>query len=1053
MVRSSRFRRIAVALSLFVVTLLLTFPLSAATNHPELTTAGWFAGTVTVRGTLNSVPLTTFDIDFYSNSVCDPSGLGEGATWRYTSEVTTNANGDAVIEASFPYPGAGFMTATATNRTAGDISEFSNCRVVDNLLPGTIQFGTAAATVNENDGFATITVTRGGTISGPATVELRTIDGSASIPGDYLPPAESHLVWIAGDGAPKTVTIPIVANDLYELPESFSVELWNATGDILGTPAFATITIADTVTAGMPADLSAYIETRFTGAMQGEAVTYSIAVTNNGPNDATAVVVTDVLPPQLLFEDMRAPEGWMCTTPATGKNGTITCTGAVLPLAGNTAYFFLSTRVAFDAAGSVVNTVSVSHSGSDPNPGNSSFSSAPTVINATTADISITKTTSTTRAAAGSAFTYTITITNSGPDAASGVTMKDVLPPQLHYLSRVVTTTGGADLLCTTPPVSSGGTVTCNAFRMEPGASATLTLHVSISPLATSGTLTNTASVTVDSADPDSDDHFATAPGVELVAGADLSLDKRTTTTGARPNALFNYTLSIYNAGPSAATNVVLTDVLPADLLFEFVGPPAGFTCTTPALGTNGTIRCTAESLAASLLAAFTIRVRVAPGAKPGVVTNSASVTSSTLDPDDSDTTAAAAPVTIDAPAGNERRLDPSTAVPRMPQVSPQVATTRQNALAVWREGALVFVPPNGTASIRGALFRPDGDGQTLINFTAPQAGTDVTHPNVAAAADRYLVVWRETTGSQGRLLARRLRVNGSFIDAEPLVLDSGNAVACCTDLGDPRPAVASDGHDFYVAWVAASFDIRGIVVPADGPVTGVPSVISRNADTLTHGHYDVEVVWTSSLYAVAWLDRTLPSVPTAQPLVLRYARLTPQGALLDPQSSFGIAGPIFSSLTATSSPEGAVVTVDYDEGVPPGARRCVGVLLLTFTGQAADALALRCEHVLLPTPAPLLHSTFVPVARGFLLVQPGRRYTPPFADVVIRTSTADADLTELSTPTTLGVLAREVSAATWQGAALLVYNRTDGDTPATPVSRVFAFLIQGHARARAVRH
>jgi uncharacterized repeat protein (TIGR01451 family) len=385
-------------------------------------------------------------------------------------------------------------------------------------------------------------------------------------------------------------------------------------------------------------------------------------------------------------------------------------------------------------------------------------------------------------------------VTGGQPDAA------DVLPPQLRYRSRFVTTTGGTDFGCTTPVVGSSGTVTCTAFRMAAGASATLMLHVSVAPNASTGTVRNTATVTSPTSDPDDADRSATAEGVELVPGADLSVIKHTTTIAARPGSVFNYTLSVQNTGPSTATDVVVTDVLPAGLLFELAGPPGGFTCTTPAVGTNGTITCTASTFAAPLVAGFTVRVRVAPNAKQGVVTNSVTVTSSTLDPDTDDTTDAAEPVTIDAPAGAERRLDAGTAARRLPQVSPQVASTRENVLAVWREGAIPFAT-GGSASIRGALLRPDVAGETLIDFTAPEAGTDVAQPNVAAAGDRYLVVWRESKSSHGRVLARRIRVDGSFIDAEPLVLDTGNAVECCTAVGDPRPAVTSNGRDFYVTW------------------------------------------------------------------------------------------------------------------------------------------------------------------------------------------------------------------------------------------------------------
>lgn len=1017
-------------------------------NYPVLTSALWNAGTLTVTGTLNSIPGTSFLIDLYSNTACDPSGYGEGEVWRYTVQVTTNANGDAAFNASFAYPGAGFITATATNNETSDTSEFSQCRAVTNIPASTVQFDAATMNVTEGD-LATVTVTRTGSTAGPATVEVLTSHGSASIPGDYLPPATSFLVWNDGDGAPKTVSIPIVADEMVELPEQFSVELRNATGATLGANSFAAITIEDAPVLPLPADLSIGISTRSTVATQGEAILYEIVAINNGPNNAAGATMTNVLPAQLLFTDIRAPLGWTCTTPAAGANGTITCTSVVLPAAnGTTAQFLLTTSVAFNATGSIVNSASVSHLGTDPNPANSSASSEATTIHIITADLSVTKTVDRARAAIGQDFMYTITVTNHGPDTASTVTLTDVLPPQLQYVVLGVIASTGTDFFCTRPQVYTNGTITCTAFQMEAGATATLRLHVRAAADAAMGTVTNAATVTSPTGDPDQADRSATAPGVELVAGADLSIHKHTTATSVRPNSVFNYTIAVQNSGPNEATNVVVTDVLPEELLFELAGPPAGFTCTTPAVGTNGTVTCTAATFPASRVAGISLRVRVAPGASPGVVTNVATITSSTIDLDNDDARAEAEQVFIEAPAGAERRLD-SAAGPRMPQVSPQVATTQVNALAVWREGVVPFAP-GGSASIRGALFRPHAAGETLIEFVAPEEGTDFSHPNVAAAGDRYLVVWRESKSSQGRILARRIRVDGSFIDAQPLVLDTGNGIS--TDAGDPRPAVASNGRDFYVTWVSASYDVRGTFVPAEGPVTGTPSIVSRDADLRSRGRYDLEVVWTSTLYVVLWLDRVLPN----EPFVPRFARVTSEGVLLDPELSYSISAPAVSSVTATPITGGAVVTVDYDEpGINPNTRRwCVGGLLVTAGGEPGEAFSLRCDNAP-PTAAPALHSTLVPVSRGFLLVQPGRRYLPPFADTQIRTSIADSALTELSNPITLGTVARELSVVSWRGGALLVYNRTDGEDPATRMSRVFAFLIQGEGRGRvrAVRH
>lgn len=1031
-------------------------------NHPVLTSAVWNAGILTVAGTLHSTPATSFDIDLYSNETCyiGAGGSGQGKVWRHTVQVTTDANGDAAIQASFAYPGTGFITSTATNRARTETSEFSPCSAVTNVAASSVQFAAATGKVTEGDGFVTVVVTRSGSTVGPATIELQYLDGSANIPGDYLPPASSFLVWNDGDGAPKNVNLPIVENDLYEQPEDFQVLLLNATGATLGTPSSTMITIEEDLSGpALPADLTIGVVTQSTSAPQGAPVSYQLILTNLGPNDASNVTMTMALPPQLLYEELRPPAGWTCTTPAAGTNGTIICTTPVQPFfGGHTTYFNLSTRVAYDAVGTIVNRAVVSHGGTDPNTENSTGSSIPTEVLPTIADLSIVKSTTAVNAGTGSMFRYTIKVSNSGPSIAAAATITDVLPPQLQFVSRAFEPSS-TDVNCTTPAENTNGTITCNAYWLEPGETETVSLNVRVAPDAALGAITNTATVFSETADPDHDDRTSAASPVEIVAGADLSLFKSTSTLNARAGTIFSYTLSVQNKGPSAAADVVITDVLPAGLLFHGMSSTSVFTCTTPVSGTNGTVTCTTPSLKASIVAGVQILVRVASNATSGTVTNSASVTSSTVDLDGGDTTATAPPVTLERAAGTERRLDRSTASPWLPQTAPHVATTPRNALAVWREGTVGTSPPSGPVSIRGALFRPDAEGQTNFEIAAAEAGTDVTYPVVAAAADRYLVVWRESKSSQGRLLARRIRDDRSFLDPEPLVLETGAAVLCCSELGDPRPAVASNGRDFYVTWVSSNFDVRGVAVPAAGPVAGQPVVVSREADPATRGHYDLEVVWTSVVYVVAWLDQVFRIEPPMQePYVLRYARVTGEGVLLDTEVSDALDGVIYRSITAAGLSDGAAVTVDYEEfsHSPNTRRHCVGVLLMTALGEPRDAYPLRCEDEPTVIP-PVYHAKLLPVSTGFLLVEPGRRYTPVFRQFPILTSSADAHFNTLSPTTPLGPWGQEVAVATWNGTALFVYNRADRDASGTSVPRVFGFFMDGESRSggrrRAARH
>ncbi len=104
-------------------------------NFPVLTNALLTASNLIVQGTLNSRTNTSYRLDFYSNTECDPSGNGEGRRWLGSVNVTTGADSNAVINVTLPALLEGFfITATATDPT-GNTSEFCACQEVRSALP------------------------------------------------------------------------------------------------------------------------------------------------------------------------------------------------------------------------------------------------------------------------------------------------------------------------------------------------------------------------------------------------------------------------------------------------------------------------------------------------------------------------------------------------------------------------------------------------------------------------------------------------------------------------------------------------------------------------------------------------------------------------------------------------------------------------------------------------------------------------------------------------------------------------------------------------------
>ena len=362
-------------------------------------------------------------------------------------------------------------------------------------------------------------------------------------------------------------------------------------------------------------DLGITKTTGATGATRGGALSYTITVTNNGPEAAASVVMTDTLPASLLFQSIATPgPQWNCTTPAVGTTGTITCSTATLAN-GATAVFTLNTTVANNATGSITNTASVAHSGPDANGGNSGASSPATPVAAASADLTATKTTATTSVTPGQAFSYTINVTNNGPDLAANPSMTDNLPASLLFQSI----SAPAGWTCATPAVGATGTITCSAASLAANATASFTLTVTVANGA-SGTITNQVVVAGADSDPTPGNNTVTSAPVPVTPpAADLSITKTTASGSVAVGTTFSYTITVLNNGPATATGVTVNDTLPAGLEFVSATPSQG-TCNAAS-----PLVCNLGTIVPANNATVTLVVRALT---PGTVVNTATVTS-----------------------------------------------------------------------------------------------------------------------------------------------------------------------------------------------------------------------------------------------------------------------------------------------------------------------------------------------------------------------------------------------------------------------------------------
>jgi uncharacterized repeat protein (TIGR01451 family) len=149
--------------------------------------------------------------------------------------------------------------------------------------------------------------------------------------------------------------------------------------------------------------------------------------------------------------------------------------------------------------------------------------------------------------------TYTVKIDNDGPSAAAGTTFRDELPPFVTFVSA---TSSKAGITIN----HSGGVLTGDLGTMQPGDSIIITIQAKVNNNAT-GTLVNTAIVSAPKeVNLTNNTDTVSNPVTEKI---DLQITKIDSRDPVEPGSQFTYTLEIKNNGPSNATGVVVTDVLP----------------------------------------------------------------------------------------------------------------------------------------------------------------------------------------------------------------------------------------------------------------------------------------------------------------------------------------------------------------------------------------------------------------------------------------------------------------------------------------------------------
>ena len=394
----------------------------------------------------------------------------------------------------------------------------------------------------------------------------------------------------------------------------------------------------------------------------GQSYAYVLTATDlNGPDNkipAQGVTVTDTLPAGVSFDPTNSSPGCSAVSNADGTT-TVTCALGTI-LEGAYANATVAVKFAANLTGDVVNTASVAVANNSPyqetDLDNNTASATTAMVPA--ADLATTMTPTTQDANPGSDVTWSIVLTNSGPSDAVHptltATLADATGDNGDPLSSPGATLTSAEISDSTAPgtgsctIVSSAEVTCEGWDSLPvDATITVTVSGSLDSDLPGGTIINVAAAGA-SGTPDADTANDTANAqVTINPSAQVSINQTLAPDPVDVGGALTATLTVANAGPSGATNTVVTDTIPAgwtDVSVALAGLPDGTSCSvTPAgsstsgpLGSDtvlqpgDTLTCDLGTLPSGDNGTITLSGVVAPDYADSDITNTATVTSDT---------------------------------------------------------------------------------------------------------------------------------------------------------------------------------------------------------------------------------------------------------------------------------------------------------------------------------------------------------------------------------------------------------------------------------------
>ncbi|HKZ47229.1 MAG TPA: SdrD B-like domain-containing protein, partial [Thermoplasmata archaeon] len=534
-----------------------------------------------------------------------------GDTITYTIVVTNTGTGtatDLVIVDTLPGPTTYVSATPAPDSAVGDVltwvvSSLAGGSSISITITATVDAYTADQTILHNVATVDFDDANGNpypqlsdaadvTVTAPVMTFSKTVDALTADPSDEFTYTLTYANTGTGEATDVTVvdTLPADVTYVGAVPAPTSiigqVLTWNLGSVAGGSGGSITVTVRvnaytpdqtvlhntatldyDDANGNAQDQLSDYADVSVTAPVMtfakaadtttadpGDVFHYTLTYANVGTGTATAVVVVDVLPPEVTFVSaVPAPSSivgqtltWDLGAVVGGSGGSITVTVQVNVGTGDQTLLHNAATLDFDDANG------------NPYPQLTGYAdvvvTAPVMTFSKTVDVST--------ADPSDEFTYTLTYANVGTGMATGVVIVDTLPPEVTFLD--------AD---PDPDGIVGQVLTWNLGAVAGGSGGSVTVTVRVNAYTPDQTvLHNTATLDYDDANGNFVDQLSGYADVSVTAPV-IAFSKSGPGTVV-PGEPVTYTLTYANLGTGTATDVVIVDTLPPEVTFGSSTPP-----------------------------------------------------------------------------------------------------------------------------------------------------------------------------------------------------------------------------------------------------------------------------------------------------------------------------------------------------------------------------------------------------------------------------------------------------------------------------------------------